>query len=147
MTLRIKILKTKYFRRKISTVNRIRLVVWMTILYSISMSAQQFSQAIEDNSFFIEEAFNQEFRVLQHIYTGYYQTNTKSFIYSFTQEWPTGGRTHQLSYTIPYQSMNAGTRGIGDILINYRYQMWDENDWGWIAPRLSVILPTGNFSQ
>jgi hypothetical protein len=122
-------------------------LILVMLLCSPQLFSQQFSPAIEDNSYLIEEAYNQEFRVVQHISTGYYQTNTKSFIYSFTQEWPAGGLTHQLSYTIPYQAMNTGARGIGDILINYRYQMWDEDDWGWMAPRISLILPTGNTSR
>jgi hypothetical protein len=124
--------------------NRFIILLVALFWYVPSVIAQQFSQAIEDNSYFIEEAYNQEFRVVQHISTGYYQTKTKDFIYSFTQEWPVNGQTHQLSYTIPYESMNVGSHGLGDILINYRYQLWDEQDWGWIAPRLSIILPTGN---
>jgi hypothetical protein len=127
--------------------NRQVFLLLALLLCSSQLFSQQFSSAIEDNSYFIEEAYNQEFRVVQHISTGYYQTNTKSFMYSFTQEWPAGGQNHQLSYTIPYQSMNAGARGLGDILINYRYQMWDENNWAWIAPRISLVLPTGNTSK
>jgi hypothetical protein len=123
---------------------RCQLFILAAILYVPYSFGQQFSPAIEDNSYFIEEAYNQEFRVVQHISTGYYQDKTKDFVYTFTQEWPAGGQTHQLSYTIPYESMNMGSRGLGDILINYRYQLWDDQDWGWIAPRLSIILPTGN---
>ena len=109
--------------------------------------AQEFSGAIEDNSFFIEEAFNQEDRVVQHIYNGYYLTNIKELISTFTQEWPMGGQTHQLSYTVAYQSFGEGVRGLGDALINYRYQLLDDHDWCWVAPRLSVILPTGKSSE
>jgi hypothetical protein len=108
---------------------------------------QQFSKAIEDNSFFIEEAYNQEYRVVQHIFTGYYRQGTKDFIYSFTQEWPIGGQVHQLSFTIPYQFIRAKSKGLGDVYVNYRYQLWDERHWAWVAPRLSLILPTGNTSE
>ena len=123
---------------------RWHLFILAVIVYVPHAFGQQFSQAIEDNSYFIEEAYNQEFRVVQHISAGYYQSKTKDFIYTFTQEWPMGGQTHQLSYTIPYESLKVGSRGLSDILINYRYQLWDDQDWGWIAPRLSIILPTGN---
>lgn len=124
------------------------ILVLLTFILSISrLSSQQFSEAIEDNSFLIEEAYNQEYRVVQHISTGYYQRDTKDFVYTFTQEWPVYGQTHQLSYTIPYQSMNAGSKGVGNILINYRYQLWDSKNWGWVAPRISLILPIGNTSK
>jgi len=128
-------------------VNRCLLFIFGILIYSPYSYGQQFHQAIEDNSFFIEEAYNQEFRVVQHISTGYYQTKTKDFVYTFTQEWPLGCQTHQLSYTIPYQSLGAGFRGLGNIYLNYRYQLWDAHNWALIAPRLSIIIPTGNSSR
>jgi hypothetical protein len=55
---------------------------------------------------------------------------------------------HQLSYTIPYNSLNSGSvSGIGDIMINYRYLLFYKNDWASVSPRLSIILPTGNFER
>jgi hypothetical protein len=110
---------------------------------------EEFSEAIEDNSFFIEEAYNQEKGVVQHISNLQYSfTNEKSLLYTFTQEWPVGGRDHQLSYTVPiglYSSSHPG--GVGDILINYRYQLVDNDGWANIAPRLSIILPTGSVQS
>ncbi len=123
-----------------------RIIIILFIYVQLSF-AQQFSEAIEDNSFLIEEAYNQDNRVVQHISTAYYQYSTKNFLYTFTQEWPVGGQTNQLSYTIPYQSINSSTKGLGDIYLNYRYQLWDEKNWGWVAPRFSVILPTGKSSE
>jgi hypothetical protein len=109
--------------------------------------AQQFSEAIEDNSFLIEEAYNQDDRVVQHIFNGYYLTRTKDFSFTFTQEWPMGGQSHQISYTLDYQLFSERSSGLGDALLNYRYQLWDEKEWCWIAPRFSVILPTGKSSE
>jgi len=62
----------------------------------------------------------------------------------FTQEWPLGSQKHQLSYVLPFGGM-TGAHGLGDVLINYRYQVLTEAP-GRLAfsPRLSVILPTGN---
>jgi len=122
-------------------------MIFAAMIYSPHSYSQQFSETIEDNSFFIEEAFNQQERVVQHISNGYYQTDAKDFIYTFTQEWPVGSQMHQLSYTIPYQSIHAGSKGFGDIFINYRYQLWDDRNWSWVAPRLSVILPSGSSSK
>jgi hypothetical protein len=111
------------------------------------VSAQEFSEAIEDNSFLIEEAYNQEDRVVQHIFNGTYLSTRRDVLYSFTQEWPMGGQIHQISYTVAYQTLSGRTNGLGDVLINYRYQLWDEKEWCWIAPRLSIILPTGKSAE
>lgn len=59
------------------------------------------------NSFLIEEAYNQERGVIQHISTFSRMWNSKDWSYSFTQEWP-GLRDprHQFSYTL--YAMHAG---------------------------------------
>lgn len=111
------------------------------------LSAQEFSEAIEDNSFLIEEAYNQEAGVVQHIFNGYILSATKDKTYTFTQEWPIASQTHQFSYTIAFQSLSGRSNGLSDALINYRYQLWDENNWCWIAPRLSIVLPTGKSAD
>jgi hypothetical protein len=111
-------------------------------------SSPQYSRAIEDNSFLIEEAYNQEEGVIQHISNAvYFKSPQEDLIYSFTQEWPAFGQQHQLSYTIPYQSFSSGaTRGFGDILVNYRYQLLGKEDWAAFSPRISLIIPSGNVS-
>jgi len=55
------------------------------------LCAQEFTEATEDNSFLIEEGDNQEVRVVQHIFNGYYLSDTRDMFYTFTQEWPMGG--------------------------------------------------------
>jgi hypothetical protein len=122
-------------------------VAFLTMFFTHPLQAQQFSPAIEDNSYFVEEAYNQEDTVVQHISTGYYQKSTENFVYTFTQEWPVGGQRNQLSYTIPYQTLAGGIRGVGDVMLNYRYQLTAEEAWCWIAPRFSLILPTGKSSE
>lgn len=86
--------------------------------------------AIEDNSFFIEEAYNQEPRVVQHILTSrYVRTPHRDIEFSFTQEWPIVYQDHQLSFTFLYHSVNANElQGIGDSYINYRYQLYTKDD-------------------
>ena len=102
---------------------------------------------IEDNSFLVEEAYNQERGVVQHINTFSRSTRAADWMYTFTQEWPLGGRTHQLSYTVPLgRSVDDAEAavGLGDIAINYRYQIGGGEDVGFaLAPRLSVLFPTG----
>ncbi len=108
---------------------------------------KKFTEAIEDNSFLLEEAYNQEESVIQHIF-GLMKTSTNDYLYSFTEEWPMIGQDHQISFTLPYSSFNeGGTNGIGDILINYRYQLSGHDDWITTSPRLSLILPTGNVDK
>ncbi|HXT54767.1 MAG TPA: hypothetical protein VN826_09700, partial [Candidatus Eisenbacteria bacterium] len=58
---------------------------------------------IEDNSFLIEEAYNQEVGVVQHIFQSVYSNDPRQrgWAFAFTQEWPIYGQDHQFSYTIP----------------------------------------------
>ena len=109
---------------------------------------------IRDNSFLVEEAYNQEAGVVQHILTAFYSRNNmrgpddESLDFSFTQEWPLFSQTHQFSYTLPYSFIESGNHaqnGLGDLLLNYRYQaFFDEQSLAAFAPRLSLILPSGD---
>ena len=102
---------------------------------------------IQDNSFLIEEAYNQEKGVVQHINTFVRQRNG-DWIYSFTQEWPVFSQKHQFSFTIPVQRIGHapdGGRGVGDIALNYRYQLLGNGDTRVaISPRFSLLVPTGD---
>ena len=108
-------------------------------------------EAIQDNSFLVEEAYNQEAGVVQHISTFQRMRESRDWFYTFTQEWPVPGNTHQLSFTLPYQGVQASPDGrahFGDILLNYRYQLLGDGDAKVaVAPRFSVILPTGDERQ
>ncbi len=104
-----------------------------------------FPEAIEDNSFLIEEAYNQEQGVIQHISSVTYAPSKQDFLYSFTEEWPLFQQAHQISLTLPYSFLDSiGARGLGDAMINYRYQLLSKERWAAIAPRLSLILPSGS---
>jgi hypothetical protein len=102
---------------------------------------------IQDNSFLIEEAYNQERGVVQHIST-FQRSNEGDWELGITQEWPLGGIRHQLSYTIPVANMEGFGTGLGDIALNYRYQLTGNPQARTIAaPRFSVLLPTGNEEE
>ena len=125
---------------------RMRIFIFLFIISTTWSFAQEFSPAIEDNSFFIEEAYNQEEHVVQHIFNGISRT---PFETSFTQEWPIFGHAHQFSFTLPYQydvHTNPHSQGIGDILLNYRYQLVDDISFA-ISPRASIIFPTGDENK
>jgi len=111
--------------------------------------AEQPAEGIEDNSFFVEEAFNQEERVVQHIFNVlYFRRPLETVVATFTQEWPLFGVDHQLSYTLAYAHLSAPVEdGMGDLFLNYRYQLFTDSSWAAVAPRLSVILPTGNVEK
>src|SRR4249919_718696 len=55
---------------------------------------------IQDNSFLIEEAYNQEDGVIQHISTFQRLTSSHSWVYTQTDEWPVRSLKHQLSVTL-----------------------------------------------
>jgi len=101
---------------------------------------------IQDNSFLIEEAYNQEAGVVQHISTFARDPTTHAWTYAFTQEWPVFSQRNQLSFTLPVVSNGRGQgSGVGDIAIHYRYQLADGKRFGILAaPRLSLIVPSGD---
>lgn len=109
------------------------------------------AKPIQDNSFLIEEAYNQEHRVVQHINTFMRASTGRAWAYSFTQEWPAPGQRHQLSYSIPVLQLDAvgpTARGVGDVAINYRYQLRGMHaERVAVAPRLTLLLPTGSVDK
>ena len=99
---------------------------------------------IRDNSFLVEEAYNQEARVVQHISVLSLTRDGEGWEYGFTQEWPAGSQRHQLSVTVPILSA-AGATGVGDVALNYRHQVaFDDASGDAFAPRLSLVFPTGD---
>jgi DtxR family Mn-dependent transcriptional regulator len=101
--------------------------------------------AITDNSFIVEEAFNQEAGIFQNIANVLFVD--KNWAAAFTQEWPIKSQTHQLSFTLSGLDNGLGS-GIGDTLINYRYQaMLEGPGRPAFSPRVSVILPTGEVPR
>lgn len=122
----------------------INCLVFCYLDYAISQTVNKFDfQRIEDNSFLIEEAYNQEHAVIQHISAFQYMKD-HAWLYTFTEEWPVPGQKHQVSTTIPV--LGDGETGIGDIAINYRYQALLSDRFAF-SPRLSLILPTGSYKK
>jgi DtxR family transcriptional regulator, Mn-dependent transcriptional regulator len=100
---------------------------------------------ITDNSFLVEEAFNQEANIFQNIFGLLFIGD--SWAAGVTQEWPLGGQTHQLSYTLNWLD-GGGSTGFGDGLVNYRYQAWLEGPGRpAFSPRVSVVLPFGSVPR
>ncbi len=100
---------------------------------------------ITDNSFLVEEAFNQEANIFQNIFGLAFIGD--AWAAGVTQEWPLGGQTHQLSYTL--QWLDGGSSvGFGDALLNYRYQAMVEGPGRpAFSPRVSLVLPFGSVPR
>lgn len=105
---------------------------------------------IADNSFLLEEAYNQEQGVVQHINSFFRIWSTKAWSYSFTQEWPFNpAPRHQLSYTLlAVNGLPGASGGMGDVLLNYRYQVAGAGAARFaFAPRASVLIPSGDWRE
>lgn len=100
---------------------------------------------ILDNSFLVEEAFNQEAGIFQNIVV--FQRAKEHWDLGFTQEWPVVSQAHQFSYMLPLTG-GFGERGVGDIQINYRYQaLMEGGSRPALSPRVTLMLPTGDESR
>lgn len=99
---------------------------------------------IMDNSFLVEEAYNQEPRIFQNIFG--FTRQGGDWQMTFTQEWPAPSMRHQLSYTVGAQSAGS-TSGFADVYLNYRFQALEEGPGRpAFAPRLSLIVPSGRHA-
>jgi hypothetical protein len=124
----------------------VTLVLVLVVIMPFQVSAEG-PKKIQDNSFLLEEAYNQEDGVIQHIQMFQYYKKSKDWFYSFTQEWPVPKQAHQLSYSIPVSHINStDSTGIGDVLLNYRYQAVSKASIA-LSPRFSLILPTGDSKK
>lgn len=113
---------------------------------------------IRDNAFLVEEAFNQETDEAQHIFNWVFlwdrtqMGRTRDFAWTYTLELPLGSQKHQFSLTAQFLTTLDKPNGspatrqgdIGDTFLNYRYQLLDDDDFLWCAPRFSLILPTAD---
>jgi len=105
---------------------------------------------IKDNSFLVEEAYNQEAHVVQEINNFISLGPERDWLYVFTQEWPLGGMKNQLSYTLTLTDPGklGGDTGLGDSFINYRYQVAGGGPQRVaFAPRVSLLVPTGDAKE
>ena len=105
---------------------------------------------IRDNSFLVEEAYNQEAGVVQHINSFFGSLDNRDWLYTFTQEWPIAGQKSQLSYTLTLTDpgRSGGETGPGDMFVNYRYQVAGGGpERVAFAPRVSLLIPTGDEKE
>jgi len=136
-------------QRSASYSSVILLLIACQSLFVALLCAEPLAKGIQDNSFFVEEAYNQEPGIVQHIINvpAFFAPGNHEVSFSFTQEWPVFTQTHQFSYTIPY-TFAEGENGFEDIRLNYRLQALMENErTPAFAPRFSLVTPTGDASK
>lgn len=118
-----------------------RLIVAVFVVSALPLFAIE-PFKIQDNSFLIEEAYNQEPGVIQYITNA--TIDSGEVAATFTNEIPVGGQAHQFSYTLSGLRLD-GRSGFGDSLLNYRYQLvGDGTQQLAVAPRISLVIPTGS---
>ena len=118
------------------------------LLTAVFLASLADPEPITDNSFLIEEAFNQEAGVVQHISTFVKFPGAERWVSTFTQEWPIDpAPRHQLSYTLSALSgASSESGGFADTLLNWRYQAVN-NERIAFAPRASLLVPTGDWEE
>jgi hypothetical protein len=101
---------------------------------------------ISDNSFLVEEAFNQEAGIFQNILL-FQRPHGREWSLEFTQEWPVFSQRHQFSFTVPLEAVKPPAMedydvARGTIGLNYRYQLTMEESSGIaVSPRISLLVP------
>ena len=110
----------------------------MLLLGACTAFASDGPAPIEDHNFGLESGWNRDGAALQ--YATFFLRGTSAL--ELTHEWSARSPRHQFSYTIPLYS-HAGEAGLGDTVLNYRYQLaGDVQSRIAVAPRVSLLLPT-----
>lgn len=110
---------------------------------SVPSSEPAASGVIADNSFFIEEAYNQEPGVAQHVFAAaHFPAPRSTWNTTLTGEFPLHTQRHQGSWTLAFASSGAQDNlRPADLLLSYRLQLDDGAGGVAIAPRVSLIVP------
>jgi hypothetical protein len=125
----------------------------LALLLAAAPAAAQMASAperptpIQDNSFLVEEAYNQEGGVVQHMNTFHRASRGGDWEYAFVQEWPLFSQRHQVGFTLPVTDVGGGS-GVGDLSLDYRLQLLGSGETPLaLAPRLSLLLPTSEAGR
>ncbi len=127
-----------------TTVGVRRVALALALLCAGAAHAQGGSQEfpLRDNSFFIEEAFNQEPGKVQTKFRFFrVEEDTELLV---DQEWPLGSQRHQLSFTLPFRvDPEEELFRLTDVRLTYSLQAQEEDAVRpAFTPRLTAILPT-----
>jgi hypothetical protein len=109
--------------------------------------------AAQDNSFLVQEAYNQEAGVVQSIASLEVSEDAgeREWETLLAQEWPLLSGDHQLSLALPVEVVagdGESASGLGDLQLAYRYQLLRETERvPAVAPLFGLSLPTGDESD
>lgn len=103
-----------------------------------ALQSQAPAAPIRDNSFLVEEAYNQDGGVVQHVGT-FAMGRTGGWAAGLDEEWPIGGMRDQLSLSLAALDASGGAR-FGDVELGYRRQLVGGPESRFlVAPRLSAL--------
>jgi hypothetical protein len=123
-----------------------RLAVLVALLLAPALHGQMVDEslrALQDNSFLVEEAYNQEKGILQHSALFVRDDDTDEWVLQLKTDVPLGSIMQQVSLVVPIEG--NGDTELADVRLDYRYQLTGNRNTVWaVAPRLSLILPTGD---
>jgi hypothetical protein len=128
---------------------------WLAVLILFSSVTARAAEprpidGFSDHSFLLEEAYNQERGEVQHTLRAVYSRDLRlrGWSFNFEQESWLFTENHQVAFNIPFYHLREDGEkqlGVGDIQIEYRYQLTDERpNVPAVAPGFGLILPTGN---
>lgn len=121
------------------------LTVFLIMIFAGYLFAQdEYPESITGNTFLIEDAYNQDARVVQHILKFSFTKPSDENLIFFAQEWPLFSHAHQIGFSFYYAWLLRGEDvvvPIRPLSVNYRYQLVDEDQWAAMAPRISIVLP------
>lgn len=123
-------------------------VLLSTCVPAITLLAQQSIEedGMDDNSFLMDQGTVQTRGTVEHIfYIIAYPTSPKDAYLNWIEEWGFAER-HDAGFTIPVTIFEQSGDGLGDIFLDYRYHLIKEKTLN-IAPRFSLILPTGSVRK
>ncbi len=127
------------------------LIAAVCVLFSSNLFAEGLEaprperRKIIDNSFLLEEAYNQPYGVVQHIQIFALEENY-TWAYYFFQEWPVPDEKNQISYAVPVLHGGGDGTGLGDVALEYRYQLFLKKRFA-MAPAFAVSFPTGDYKK
>jgi len=108
--------------------------------------AQSAPAPIRDNSFLIEEAYNQDRGVVQHIST-YADRRDGLWALTLTDEWPMHSVENQMSVGLELGDFGTGAT-TGNLAFNYRRQLLGHPDASVVfSPRVSLLGDLGSAAQ
>jgi hypothetical protein len=113
-------------------------MLFITRVTAVAAQAPEAPPPLRDNSFLVEEAYNQEPGVVQHVGT-FAVGRIDGWALGFDQEWPLGGMRDQLSISLGLLDTGANQK-FGDVELGYRRQLVGESESRLlVAPRLSLL--------